>query len=248
MPILALLLRIQVQTFPQNAETSTNLYNTFIGRGFKTNYQGLCPSQSEIYPRNVIVNIPAAANAVRPENTLDTIFLIFSQRDASENQESFVEFAEKLEAAWQPFTIKIVLAANEDIRELPGSEEFEHPAGISIFSQSLDSGSNCCAIIAKTSFRNRISQGGGGTVAPIWLVKSIKDSCEESSVSAWLPNSASFLYRLGFMGEDSNISPFLSDSIPAAGLYLDDMEDCLSILTRTLEKLSAAGPGCVRGR
>ncbi|MBQ9539749.1 MAG: hypothetical protein IJU95_10840 [Treponema sp.] len=166
--------------------------------------------------------------------------MIFSQRDASENQESFVEFAEKLEAAWQPFTIKIVLAANEDIRELPGSEEFEHPAGISIFSQSLDSGSNCCAIIAKTSFRNRISQGGGGTVAPIWLVKSIKDSCEESSVSAWLPNSASFLYRLGFMGEDSNISPFLSDSIPAAGLYLDDMEDCLSILPRTLEKLSAA--------
>ncbi|MBP5157935.1 MAG: hypothetical protein ILP18_08720, partial [Treponema sp.] len=245
-PLLALLLSSQVPLFPQGKATSEGLYNLFIGRGFKTDYQGLSPSQSEIYPRNIIVTIPAAPGSQSPSTggsptpagSLENVFLIFPQEDVVEVPDPILELAGTLKGSNQPFTVKLVLAANEGNSPLPQSEEFQHPSGISVFAENLDGGENSCVIITRRGFRSRISSGGGGTVAPIWLIKSLKDSCEEQDISTWLPNSASFLYRLGFISEDDSLSLFLGESIPAAGLYLRSMEDAIRVLPDTLEKLS----------
>ncbi len=240
LPLLALLLLANSPASPQSAGTSVELHDFYIGRGFKTDYQGLSPSQSEIYPRNLLVTIPAASREGREpmEGGLENVFLIFPQDDAAAHPDLFLSFLEELARRQLPFTIKAVLAANEGRSPVRDEEGYEHPTGISVFAESLDSGTNSCVIIARSGGMNRISSGGGGMVAPIWLVKSIKTSCEEQSVSAWLPNSASFLYRLGFMSEDEKLSPFLGESIPAAGLYLNDVEDYQKVLVGTLDKLA----------
>lgn len=232
----AILLLLPSLALSQETGTSAELYSLFIGRGFKTDYQGLCPSQSEIYPRNVIVSIPAAEG--REAASLHTVCLIFPQDDAAGNKESFVRFAESLTQDKLPFDIRMVLAANEGSRLIPASEGYEHPTGIPVFAESLDSDRRCCVIIARSGIRNRLSSGGGGVVSPIWLVKPLKEACEENGISAWLPNSASFLYRLGLMSEDERLSPFLEESVPAAGLYLNDAEDYLKVLHLTLGKLT----------
>lgn len=240
---IVLLLLLPVRVFPQDAGTSAELYSLFIGRGFQTDYQGLCPSQSEIYPRNIIVNIPS--EKARPtEETgktgLETVCLIFPQEDAAANKDAFLDFAGQISGEGLPFSVRLVLAANEGSLILPASEGYEHPTGIPVFAESLDSGRNSCVIVARSGIRNRLSSGGGGVVSPIWLIKPLKEACEENGISAWLPNSASFLYRLGLMSEDERLSPFLEESIPAAGLYLNGAEDYLEILRLLLGKLAGA--------
>ncbi len=229
----------------QDANTSRELYNLFIGKGYQTDYQGLCPSQSEIYPRNIIISIPRqpplSDNKEHSLHKLSTVFLTFPQENIAEQRNEFIDFTDKLAKSSLPLTVKILLAANEGIMRIPSSEgEYEHPTGIPVFAASLDSGENCCAIVCKNGFRNQISSGGGGAVAPIWLVKSLKEACEETDLSVWLPNSASFLYRLGFINEDSSISPFMDESIPAIGLYLRNDETPYETLLLALQKLSNA--------
>ena len=261
LPLVVLLLA--PSAFPQSAGTSVELYTLFIGRGYKTDYQGLSPSQSEIYPRNILISIPAAGQAaatdvadslpagkdgglqVSPkEKRLENVTLIFQQRDVAESKERFLGFAEELAGAALPFRVTLLLAANEGTMRLPSTEEeFEHPAGISVFAQSIDDGEHSCVIITKKELRNRISTGCGGNVAPIWLVRSLKEACNETGISVRLPNSASFLYRLGFISEDEALAPFLGDSIPAAGLYLKDGEDFSQTLLAALRKLSDTGTG-----
>ncbi len=245
LPLLALLISFSGPLFSQDADTSRDLYSLFIGRGYQTDYQGLSPSQSEIYPRNIIITIPC--HPVPPDkegfqlHKLNTVFLIFPQRNIAENRDAFMDFTDTLAKNGQPFTVKLLLAANEGNMRIPTSEEeFAHPTGIPVFAASLNSGENSCAIICKNGFRNQISSGGGGAVAPIWLVKSLKEACEETDLSVWLPNLASFLYRLGFINEDTSLSPFMDESIPAVGLYLRSDETPYETLQTTLQKLSKA--------
>ena len=129
LPLVVLLLA--PSAFPQSAGTSVELYTLFIGRGYKTDYQGLSPSQSEIFPRNILISIPAAGQAaatdmadslpagkdgglqVSPkEKRLENVTLIFQQRDVAESKERFLGFAEELAGAALPFRVTLLLAAN----------------------------------------------------------------------------------------------------------------------------------------
>ena len=240
---LALLLLLPARVSAQDAGTSAELYSLFIGKGFKTDYQGLCPSQSEIYPRNVIISIASPEEGSGEDSGrtgLETVCLIFPQEDAAADKDAFLDFADHIAGEGLPFSVRLVLAANESGILLPPSEGHEHPTGIPVFAESMDSGRNSCVIVARSGIRNRLSSGGGGVVSPIWLIKPLKESCEETGISAWLPNSASFLYRLGLMREDERLSPFLEESIPAAGLYLNGAEDYLEVLRLALGKLAVA--------
>ena len=246
LPLLAVLLT--PPSFSQTAGTSIELYNLFIGKGFKTDYQGLSPSQSEIYPRNLIITIPAASSAHDKEETvqarLENVFLIFPQQGITASKDRFLNFTEELAELHLPFTVTILLAANEEHMRIPVTDEaFEHPKGIPVFAKSLENSENSCAIVSKKGLRNRISAGSGGEVSPIWLIRSLKESCEENGISVRLPNSASFLHRLGLISEDESLAPFLGDAIPAAGLYLKDGEDFGKTLLTTLHKLSEANTG-----
>lgn len=256
--------------FSQTAGTSVELYSFFIGRGYKTDYQGLSPSQSDIYPRNILISLPASQaapdqtgtqagntgsspasgrnsespQAAGPGKRLENIILIFQQRDVAESRERFLEFTEELTELSLPFSITLLLAANEEAMRIPVTDEaFEHPKGIRVFAGNLENGENSCAIICKKALRNRISAGSGGEVSPIWLVRALKESCAENGISVRLPNSASFLYRLGLISEDESLAPFLSDSIPAAGLSLKAGEDFGTSLLTALQKLARTNTG-----
>ena len=191
LPPLALLPPSAGAAFPQDAATSRELHALCTGRGFQTDYQGLSPSQSDIYPRNIIVTIPPAEAAPGTEAAsrprLECVFLTFPQGEIAGRRDDFLSFADSLTLSGLPFTVKILLAANEGGPPLPPpGEGFEHPTGIRVFAEGLNGGEGSCAIVSRTGLRNQISSGGGGTVAPIWLVKSLREACEETGSSVWL--------------------------------------------------------------
>ncbi|MBQ3687944.1 MAG: hypothetical protein II932_08930, partial [Treponema sp.] len=72
--------------FSQTAGTSIELYSFFIGRGYKTDYQGLSPSQSDIYPRNILISLPASQAA--PDQTGTPAGNIGSSPASGRNSES----------------------------------------------------------------------------------------------------------------------------------------------------------------
>lgn len=231
-------------SYSQELSLDESLYNTLIETEFKPSYQSLSSSEQSIYPQNILLYLPKNTvsqntSSISKTKKLETLLITFTQEDIKSDTQGFLTFLRTLEAKELPLDILITLTANDNIGKIlfPHSEN-HHPSGTEAIASYITNTENTCAIAIIKGENNRIVSGGSGLTSPLWLVKKIKDSCTENNIKTWLPNSATFLYRLRFTREDERVSPFFDASIPAIGLYTKQIQDSYTVLATVAEKLS----------
>ena len=214
---------------------SAFLSDAFNNKGFPTEYQGLVPSDPAKFPQNIIINIQPQEDKeeVAPARDVETVIFAFTQEYAEADMEGFSAFVQTLRDLKLPYTLQILLSANDVNRKLPRDELSIHPTGTAVFANAISTASETsCALVLEEAegSTHAIRPGGAGDVSPLWLVRTIKNACNAHRLVSQLPNSVAFLYRLGFVNENARVSSFLAQSIPAAGLTIGHTEADYAVL------------------
>ncbi len=229
----------------QGVDLCNSIETVLIKEGFSIETQALCQSEAFVFPRNIIISLPQ--KAIRESSkvgNVDSVILSITQQFAWEQKELFLDFLNKLRSAPFSFDVSVVLMANDDINIFPRirGERALHPTGTRVFTQSLGTADNTCAIVVtkenSDSKISRIIPGGGGDIAPLYLVKAVKNASKKTDIVMLVPNSANFLYRLRFIGENERVSSFLGESIPAIGVSVHNTAETYNMLVSTLDILS----------
>ncbi len=226
-----------------NSNISKFLFDTFNNKGFLTEYQGLAPSDPAKFPQNLIINILPAANGEEeaPPRNLETVIFAFTQEYAAADIEGFTAFAEQLAGLQLPYTLQILLSANDVNRRLPRDELSIHPTGAAVFASAISTASDTsCALVLEEAegSTHAIHPGGAGDIAPLWLVRTVKNACNSHGLKSQLPNSAAFLYRLGFVYGSGRVSVFLAQSIPAVGLTIGHTAEDYAVMRTIAAELA----------
>ena len=208
---------------------SSIIFEKLRNNGFYVEYQGLTPSEPRIFPQNVIIH------TVTHTDNAEEVILSFTQEHISKCENQFIDFMNDIKTMNLSFSLTILLSAcDEGI--FYSKEDLFHPHGTQVFTSSLTDSSVRCSVVVqeKDSSIHNIIAGGNGDVSPLWLVKLLKESCTTNEESFFIPNSASFLYRLHLIDNNHRVSAFLNQSIPTAGITVGYSEGDFKILTNML--------------
>ncbi|HAK68231.1 MAG TPA: hypothetical protein DCM57_01055 [Treponema sp.] len=210
-----------------------NLYSKLTERGIPVEKQELIPSDSESFPQNLLITV-SAENAQNQsekwyDSSINMIIFAFTQEFAGKNLESLISFVSFLSESNLSYTAVVFLSANDSF---PLTVDFEnnvfHPTGTKAWVSSLGYDDRICAIVIDSGAERAVIPGTNGTVAPLWLVRTICNSFTSNGENPQLSYTFPLLYQLGFTKKDTRMEAFFEQNIPVAGLtlktdYLDNL-------------------------
>lgn len=223
-----------IETTFQNASADDYLISVLQYHGFEPVKQSLVSSTDTSFPQNIIVTIPASKShdSAKNKTSRTTVVFAFTEQFAIECEQQLCSFIKSLQMANLPYEAVVLLSAGDE-SILEDSEASFHPGGTATFVDQLDVTDSVCAIVVEQnapSANIKLILGGGGDVAPMWLVHSLRKSAVLHGVFPSSPSMFISFYHKNVFRENKRVSTFLSKEIPAAGIQCMGTENDFAIL------------------
>ena len=190
------------------------------------------------FPYNVYVRIPASEKTA-VTNGRKALILAFTMEDAYTRRDFFTPFLRRLKKLKNDCDI-ILLFSYGDEKIDAGMPQIR---GTDVFAKNIETPDDYAAVCVAFNARKKtaIEPGGGGTIAPDWLVLRLIRACNENGVSYTLRGGGfNSLFRLSLIESDERSSFFLTREIPCASLSLSSA-DKSEVLTSFVFSYTAAG-------
>lgn len=235
----------QAKKSASGIELTKNLYSALTEQGLSVEQQDLLPSDSTSFPRNLIISIsaenPIDYNEKWYDSSINVVVFDFPQEYVQSNLDNFVEFIKDLEKSELSYECKILLSANNSFPVISGIEgtSKNHPNGTQSFTKNLGYDDRVVSlVISELKKDSYVIPGSDGTIAPLWLVRTIYDKVLEAGYTPNLTSIFPLLYSMNFGSSDSRISAFLNMGIPSAGIGLHTEQKDYDLLVSIAKELS----------
>src|SRR5574344_257987 len=224
------------------AAQSEYLYTLLEDKGFSPVKQALVPADDNCFPVSIYTTItatPAENSELVKKTNRNTVVFAFTEQFAVANKDNLCNFIGKIKEKKLPYTTVILLSADDEVLPLDTPTDY-HSGGTAIFTAEIDNPDSYCAIVVEqyTNDRYEIVPGGGGDTSPSWLVQSLRHGCALCGEDSDVSSSFISFYRNGILRENSRVSSFLAEEIPAASITLDGSQKDFDILCATADTLS----------
>ncbi len=202
--------------------------------------QPLTSFESENFPFNITARINSSAENSIAISERNNLIISFTQDFALKNSSAIVDFIKCIEQKKLPYDVELLFSVN-DYSTLPSEIERYNPGGTAFFVSNHVNSDSSFAIIVEEDYSPSIELiSGSSDIAPLWLVKSVKEACLEYSSRKLISSSFFVFYRNGYFRENKRVSAFLEEHIPALSITSDGSQETFDILLCAADKLVSA--------
>lgn len=233
----------------ENIETNLNIYTTQEIEDFLTQskisfgIQDIAPQNAGIFPKNILVEIPADKNSKEDDTNksgITDVFFVFSQEFFLEKKEFIADFIDSTYKKKLPYNCTISFTAENESFPLPSVQASK--TATEELAKSIFSSESACAILIRNK-KNAppfIFTEGAGTTSPQWIVQTLKKSCLQNQKPMGVKTSMLYIYKPQYYKNNRRLSAFLKNDIPAAEIPLGHAQKDANILSDIQDNLISA--------
>ena len=224
--VLTSLLQAQTVRQTQGIGLCDSVYSGLTHAGLKPAREDLAPTGTDDFPYNIVLTFPAQYKtaASQLEDLRDTVILVFNQQDYSQYKNDIHAILADIQDVPLTYTVKVLFAA-PGCQQLAGNDSLR---GIEVYAANIDEPDIYCAAAVHFISGNGciIIPGGAGESAPDWLIKDLATACSANKKKYdIISGSLLSLYRFKVLHDDIMITPFLRNTIPAAGISIPAVQN-----------------------
>ncbi len=212
---------------------SDHLENTLHENGVKFETLSPAPFSDRDFPENIVIKIPSKNEEPDSHTRISNAVFCFTQEFFQENPVFFMDLINITEEKNLSYGVTFLFSADRETRTLSAKEKSR--SFVDCFLESNGENQESCAVvfINEKHSSNFIVSEGASEISPQWLVQSIKESASKSSKKISSKGALLYLYKSSAFSENTMVSSFLENEIPAAGVPVgiseSDMEFILTL-------------------
>ncbi|MCR4735643.1 MAG: hypothetical protein K5829_11625 [Treponema sp.] len=199
---------------PKGTKLCDEIFKDFKKNGLAPRVHNLITSGTNDFPYNILITNKTSQNSLLADN----LIFVIPTENAYENKEVIIDFANFLKENEFPFNTSILLSYGEDSQEL----QKYNVSGTSEYIKTINTDTyNVAIVLNLCSQENGFETGAFGKSVPAWLIKYTYNTFKKAGIKDNLPHF--YISQLSKFREhqDSILSNFLINDIPAISIRLN---------------------------